>query len=293
MSDISIIGLGAMGTALARALVQAGHSVTVWNRSPEKMDSVVALGADGAARLEDALGASPKIMICINDYASTARLLDRPEVTPLLRDRTVIQSSTGTPKEAGDSDIWFRAQGATYMDAAIMVYPDTVGTPEAQILVAGPEAAFQDCRPLLQSLAGDLRYLGPNIRAAAALDLALLSRLMGIVFGTIHGAHLCEAEGISVAQLAALLPAGDRGRTIAQVIHDDSFEVGGAGATVEVSMGAVTHLQDQARDAGINSELPDLLMSWLKRAKAAGYGSQESASVVRILRESGRTDNGS
>lgn len=174
-----------------------------------------------------------------------------------------------------------------------MVYPDTVGTAEALILVAGPEAAFQDCRPLLQSLAGDLRYLGPNIRAAAALDLALLSRLMGIVFGTVHGAHLCEAEGIPVAHLAALLPAGDRGRTIAQVIHDDTFEVGGKGATVEVSMGAITHLQDQARDAGINSELPDVLMSWLKRAKAAGYGRQESASVVKILRETGRAENGS
>jgi len=286
MSEVSVIGLGAMGAALARTLVTAGHEVMVWNRSPEKTARLVALGAKGAAHLADALQASPKIMICIADYAAASRLLDRPDVTPLLRDRTVIQLSTGTPKEAGDSDIWFRAQGAAYLDAAIMVYPDTVGTAEALILVAGPEAAFQDCRPLLQSLAGDLRYLGPNIRAAAALDLALLSRLMGVVFGTIHGAHLCEAEGISVEHLAALLPAGDRGRTIAQVIHDDTFEVGGKGATVEVSMGAITHLQDQARDAGINGELPDLLMSWLKRAKAAGYGSQESASVVKILRES-------
>ena len=45
MTDISMIGLGAMGSALARAQIEAGHSVTVWNRSPQRMASLVAFGA--------------------------------------------------------------------------------------------------------------------------------------------------------------------------------------------------------------------------------------------------------
>lgn len=48
MSDISVLGLGSMGAALARALQRAGHRITVWNRSPEKMQSFVANGAKGA-----------------------------------------------------------------------------------------------------------------------------------------------------------------------------------------------------------------------------------------------------
>ncbi len=289
MSEISVIGLGAMGAALARALLKTGHEVTVWNRSPEKTEPIVALGAEGSPELGDALRARPRIIICIDDYEATSMLFHQPEVTPHLDGRTVIQLSTGTPREASDSDIWFREHGATYLDGAIMVYPGTIGTAEAQILVAGPEAAFQDCRAILQSLAGDLRYLGPNIRAAATLDLALLSRMAAIVYGTIHGAHLCEAEGISLADLAALLPVGDRAQTLVQVIHDDAFEVGGIAATVDVSAGVVARLQDQARDAGINSELPDLLMSWLKRARAAGYGGQDSAAVIKVLRGNGVT----
>ena len=47
MSDITVIGLGSMGSALARALVKAEHSVTVWNRSLEQMDCIIALGANG------------------------------------------------------------------------------------------------------------------------------------------------------------------------------------------------------------------------------------------------------
>ena len=289
MSEITVIGLGAMGAALAQALVKAERQVTVWNRSPEKMEPIVELGASGAPNLSDALRASPRIMICIDDYNATSMLLDQPGVSPLLSGRTVIQLSTGTPREAGDSDILFREHGATYLDGAIMVYPGTIGAADAQILVAGPEAAFQNCRTILQCLAGDLRYLGPNVRAAATLDLALLSRLEGMVFGAIHGARICEAEGVSVEQLAALYPVGDRARTLTQAIHDDVFEVGDIGATVDVAAGVAAGLQDQARDADINSEFPDLLMSLLKRAIAAGYGKQDTAAVIKVLRGKGNT----
>ena len=74
-------------------------------------------------------------------------------------------------------------------------------------------------------------------------------------------------------------------QTLVQIIHDDTFEVGGIAATVDVAAGVTARLQDQARDAGINSELPDLLMSWLKRAIAAGYGGQDSAAVIKVLRD--------
>ncbi len=197
--------------------------------------------------------------------------------------------STGTPKEAGDSDIWVREHGGTYLDGAIMVYPGNIGTADAQILVAGPEEAFQHCQAFLQCLGGDLRHLGPNVRAAATLDLALLSRLVGMVFGMIHGAHVCEAEGISLEQFAALLPAGDRAQTLVQVIHDDAFEVGGIAASVDVAAGATARLQGQAREAGINSEFPDLAMGLLKRAIAAGYGGQDTAAVIKVLRGNSNT----
>jgi 3-hydroxyisobutyrate dehydrogenase-like beta-hydroxyacid dehydrogenase len=284
MSEISVIGLGAMGAVLAQALLKAGHEVTVWNRSPEKMAPIVALGAKGATDLGDALRASPRIMICIADYKATSMLLDQPGVTPHLDGRTVIQLSTGTSKEAGDSDIWVREHGGTYLDGAIMSYPGNIGTADAQILVAGPEEAFQHCQAFFQCLGGDLRYLGPNVRAAKTLNLALLSRSSGMVFGVIHGAHVCEAEGIALEQFAALLPAGDRAQTLVQVILEDTFEVGGIATSVDVAASTTARQQSQAQDAGINSEFPDFAMRLLKRAIAAGYGRQDTAAVIKVLR---------
>ena len=61
MSDVTVIGLGAMGSAIARTELQAGHTVTVWNRSPDKIDPLVDIGASGSATLLDAIQASSHI----------------------------------------------------------------------------------------------------------------------------------------------------------------------------------------------------------------------------------------
>ena len=286
MSDITVIGLGAMGSALARTLLEAGRNVTVWNRSPEKIQPLVALGARGSSNFGEALAASPRVIVCLSEYDTTTELFEQPDVLPLLNGQTVIQLSTATPKEAAISEKWFSDHGASYLDGAILCWPGNIGTATGQIVVAGPEPVFADCRADLQHLAGDLRYLGQNIRAPATLDLAFLSRTVGIIFGSIHGALVCEAEGVPVSEFTALLPANDRAVPLTQAINDGSFDtITRAGATVDVAGSAVTRMRQQANDAGINSELPDLLCDWVKRAQKAGYGSQETAAVIKVIRQ--------
>ena len=288
MSDVTVIGLGAMGTALARTLMDAERNVTVWNRSPEKMEPLVALGAQGPSDFGEALAASPRVIVCISDYKTTAELFERPDITPVLNGRTVVQLSTGTPKDAKESEEWFKGFGASYLDGAILCWPRNIGTPSGLILVAGQEPAFEDCQTDLQHLAGDLRYLGSNIGAPSTLDLAWLSRLMGVVFGSIHGALLCESEGVPVSEFTALLPANDRAVPLTQTINDGTFaNVSKGGATVDVAGGALARIRQQATDAGINSELPNLWCEWVKRAQTAGYGSEETAAVVKVIRRNG------
>ena len=73
MSEITLIGLGAMGTALAKSLLENRHQLTVWNRSPEKMHHLSDLGASTTTSLEQAISASPRIMICITGYECYSR----------------------------------------------------------------------------------------------------------------------------------------------------------------------------------------------------------------------------
>ncbi len=103
MSDITVVGLGLMGSALARAIQQAGHDLTVWNRSPVKMQPFIDDGVASAPDVVSAIKASPVILICIDNYAVTEAMLRSDEVLPLMAGRTVVQLSTGTPKEAREA----------------------------------------------------------------------------------------------------------------------------------------------------------------------------------------------
>jgi len=283
MSDVSVIGLGAMGSALARVLMGAGRAVTVWNRSPGKAEALAALGARGAGTAADAFGASPVVLICVAGYAATEEIVAPGDAAQRLAGRTVVQLSTGTPKEAQEAADWFGRCDADYLDGAIHGGPQTIGTPDGHILVAGPEAAFARAEPLLRDLAADVGYLGPNIRAASAL--ATLCHHYGRFLGLAHGALLCESEGVGLDLYAALFPEGDRAHQFVRVVHEDAF--GNPPATLSVWAAALRRILEQASDAGISGEIPAFAAGLFDRAIAAGHGKENVAALVKVLRGSG------
>ena len=149
MNQVTAIGLGLMGAALARSIQRAGHSLTVWNRSGEKMQAFIDDGVDAAPDVESAIAASPVILICIDNYAVTDAIVKSDQVSALLAGRTVVQLSTGTPREARETAEWMKAHDAYYLDGAILCGPTAIGTDAAQILLSGDETAYERAGPLL------------------------------------------------------------------------------------------------------------------------------------------------
>ncbi len=141
MGDITVIGLGLMGAALARTIQRAGHDLVVWNRSPAKMQPFIEDGVAAAPDLASAITASPVILICIDNYAATKAMLGAGEVAAHLAGRTVVQLSTGTPREAREAAEWMQAQNVSYLDGAILAGPDNIGTDGSLILLSGEAAA--------------------------------------------------------------------------------------------------------------------------------------------------------
>lgn len=283
MSEITLIGLGAMGSALGRALLENKFELTVWNRSEEKTKALENLGAKTVSSIEAAIDASPRILICITQYEASRALLDQPSILPRLADKTIVQLSTGTPSEVRKSSQWVNDQGANYLDGSIMVYPETIGKEAAQILVSGDENTFRDCQPFINSLGGDVRYVGENITAAAALDLAVLSRLCAITPGVVNGAHICESEGVPLTYYADLFPEGDRARSLALSIHHNNF-TDNISASVNTAISCISAIKTHSEDLGINCELPKFGIDLYQRAVDAGLGDQDTASLIKVLR---------
>lgn len=283
MSDVTVIGLGAMGSALAHAFLRAGHTITVWNRTQSKAEPFVAIGAKLASSVSDAVESSPITVICIDNYELTNNLISENNLGETLANRALVQLTTGTPKEAEEFQALVTSFDCDYIDGAIMAYPDGIGSEDALFLFAGNETTYQNYQPLLSCLGGDLRYLGSNISTAASLDMALLTHELCSFLGAIHGVRICESQGIDPQLLASMFPQDEVARKPINIISSEAYT--DPGATLTVFNAAFQRVRSQARDTGINSEIPDLILSLFKRAIAAGYGEEDVASIIKVMRD--------
>src|SRR5687768_661543 len=109
--EAALIGLGAMGAALAHALLAKGRRITVWNRTAARAEPLQRAGAALAPDVAAAVAAAPVVIVCVTDYASTRALLEPVD----LRGRVLVQLSTGTPQEARETAAWAAARGAQYL----------------------------------------------------------------------------------------------------------------------------------------------------------------------------------
>lgn len=282
MPDISVIGLGLMGTALARAIKRAGHDLVVWNRSPGKMEPFRKDGVSCAESFASAVEASPVILICIDNYTVTRALLEGVSARQMLSGKTVVQLSSSTPKEAADAADWAQMRGAFYLDGAILAGPSDIGTAAATILLSGDRTAYDRSRDLLECLGQDtVRYLGENVRAASALDLAWLMSRYGTFLAAIHSANICQSEGVGVEEFIALVPDNPSLQHHAQTIRDEGYD--DFTASLRVWGEALHHIQQQGTDAGINTEIPDFIGGLFDRAVAAGLSETNVMSLKKIL----------
>ena len=285
MSDVTVIGLGAMGSAIARTELQAGHTVTVWNRSADKIDPLVDIGASGSATLLDAIQASSHIFICVDCYATSDNLLNDKNITGYLDGKTFVQIAQGTPTEARSSEAWLSNYGANYLDATIFCFPSMLGDPESIILVGGNQSCYESVQKYLNPLGGDLRFLGENIGAAAAVGLAVLSVSVALYMGVAHGAQICKTEGVEVGHLASVLYHGPKCKEMAEIIDASSYELGSLydGASLSVYNDIVKSILSHANDTESNSELPVFLSQIYQRGVDAGFGEEDRAALVKVL----------
>lgn len=287
MSSVTVVGLGEMGAALAGAFVRSGDRVTVWNRSAGKAEPMIRAGASLATSVAEAVRASEITVVCLSDYPATREVLASEGVDAALSNRTIVQLSTGTPREARDLEIWMHARGAEYLDGAILAWPRQIGTPEASIVVSGREGLYQRYESQLRKIAGTLTLLSDDVGKSAALFSAMLSYLAGHWIGLCQGARVCEVEGVSVtafgSMLADLTPLlGIEAKHLSEVIENDDYA--NPESTIKTAGTDVIRLVQHARESGINAEFPTFAAGLFRRAIDAGYGAEEHAALIKVLR---------
>lgn len=287
MSDVTVIGLGEMGSALVNALMTAGKTVTVWNRNPERARPLVDRGAILAVTPPDAFAASPIIIICVTDYTATYEILEINGALDALNGRIIVHLTSGIPKQARRLDKLLSANCVRYLDGAIAAWPSQIGTTDATILLSGEHQVYAEAEPLLEHLAGNLGLVGAEIGGALTLLNATLSYLAAHWIGFAHAAAICEAEGVDVGAFAGMLAelAPSLGNDIRHMGERISTNVFGdpdsvlATASVDVS-----RLVELSSDLSIGSDWPRFATSIFQRALDAGLGNKDTCAIVTVMR---------
>ncbi|TDB69909.1 NAD(P)-dependent oxidoreductase [Micromonospora sp. KC721] len=282
-AHVSVLGLGAMGGALAAALVKAGHATTVWNRSPGKADDLVAQGAQAAASPGDAVRASPLVVACLLNHASVHEVLD--PIVAELAGRTLVNVTTTTPAQSRELAAWAAAAGIAYLDGGILAVPDMIGQPGSSLLYSGSADAFNRYQPLLD-LWGTSTYFGDDAGLASLYDLALLAGMYVMFAGFMHGAAMVASAGVPAREFAAMaapwLTAMTGGfEEYAAVIDGGDYTVDGQQSLEFSDLGDIL---TASTDAGISTEAVAMVQRLIRRQIDAGHGREGFARIIESIK---------
>ncbi|WNV87794.1 NAD(P)-binding domain-containing protein [Umezawaea sp. Da 62-37] len=282
LTPTTVLGLGAMGSALAEALVAAGHPTTVWNRSATRPEP---RGCVRAGTVQDAVAASGLVILCLLDHGSVRDVLST--VGPL-DGKTIVNLTSCAPAQARDLAAWATERGADYLDGGIMAVPPMIATPAAFVLYSGSQTAFDHARPALDRF-GESHYLGTDPGSAALYDLSLLSGMYGLLAGILHAYAVIGSEGVAATSFAPLLArwlttmVGFTASAAEQIDRGD-YSVGVASSLAMQSAG-FTELLELAEHNGISPELIAPLGPLMARRVADGHGHEDIIGVIELLKK--------
>jgi 3-hydroxyisobutyrate dehydrogenase-like beta-hydroxyacid dehydrogenase len=281
---ITVLGLGAMGTAITRAWLAAGYELTVWNRTASRAEAVAAEGAKVTATAPEAVAAGDLVVACLLDDTSVGEVLADAD----LEGKDLVNITTSTPGEARDRAAWAAGRGARYLDGGIMAVPPMIGSPESggYVFYSGSQELFAERRETL-TVPAATRYVGEDPGSAALHDVALLSAMTGMFAGISHAFALMrgtkaaptEFAPLLIEWLTAMAPAANG---VATHLETGDYTLGVTSNLAMMVQGNATLLRT-AEEQDVSPELISPFMTLMEHRLADGHGDEGTTGVIDLL----------
>jgi len=197
VAEVGFVGLGVMGSGVARRLLEAGHTLTVWNRTREKAEPLLDAGAHWAETARDVAERSDIVFTMVTNTAAVKAVTEGADgiLAGLAPGKVYVDMSTASPANTRALAEQVAAIGAQMLDAPVSGSVITLEEGKLSIMVGGDAEAFERVKPVLEAIGPRVFHLGPNGTAVTmkiAINLSLAVQMLAFSEGVL----LAEKSGI-------------------------------------------------------------------------------------------------
>ena len=287
---VGMIGLGLMGTAMSRNLLERGFRVTGFDVLPQPVRTLQSVGGQGAgsaaavARVADVVMTSlPNGQIVEEAILGPQGVADggRPGLI-------VLETSTVAPATSQKVYRTLAQRGMPMLDATVSGISHMVAVRDCIFMVGGEERVFEAVRPIWDALARAAYYLGPS---GAGAQMKLVTNLiMGVtIMGVAEGLALGMKAGLNAHRMLDVLrdsAAASRMLDIrGQFMADRKYEP--PVARIDVFLKDIALMLENSREHAMPVPMTELMERLFRDAKGEGYGAVEIAAVIETYRRRG------
>jgi 3-hydroxyisobutyrate dehydrogenase len=283
---IGFIGLGIMGSGMARRVAGAGFPLTVYNRHPERAAAFAQFGARTAATPREAAVGSDIIMSMVADDAASRDvwLGEQGALSGTAAGSVLIESSTVSPAWIQELAAAATGRGCELLDAPVTGSKNQAASGELTFLVGGSAAALEKARPALAAMSRAIVPLGQT--GNGALLKLINNFICGVQAASLaQGLALIEKSGLNRDQAVDFLknaaPGSPLVKTLADRMTASDFTPNFLLKLMAKDLG---YANEEGKRHGLDLTTAANALAVFKRAMSLGHGDKDMAAIIEPLR---------
>ncbi|WP_242245293.1 NAD(P)-binding domain-containing protein [Bacillus cereus group sp. BfR-BA-01330] len=289
MSKITVVGCGVMGSALIRAFMKAGHTITIVDKNPTVAKPFVAEGATFKLSLDDALDCD-FVLLNLPDYKIATQVIEQCK-SKAIKGKIIVNTTTTTPTQARIFEQMIKDRGAIALESVIICYPHDIGTHRAYLVYSGPKEAFDQIEDQLSALSSP-HFVGTDIRFAEIIEMSTSALQFGLYWFALLGSALCIRNKLPISEyckhIKVALPVV--GHQLVTHLPDNLENYTGkfqdaTVASLDVHTHGLQTVMKTLEDNNIDTSVCEVMEKQMKVAIDVGYGKCDfEAAITQLLK---------
>jgi 3-hydroxyisobutyrate dehydrogenase-like beta-hydroxyacid dehydrogenase len=285
MASLGFVGLGMMGSRMVTRLLNAGHTVTGYNRTRSKVEPLIQQGMNWAATPREVAESADIIFANVTDNQALLTITEGSEgiLAGLRPGKIYVVMSTNSPAVIQDLAQRASAVGAHLLDAPVSGSKLTLEQGKLTVIVAGDEAAFEQVKPIFEVIGPTVIYIGSSGQAMA-LKIGINISIVTQVISFIEGVLLAESYGVPrpkaievMLNSAIASPALKyRGPFVGAMPDEAWFDVSMMQKDIALAL-------ELGRELGVTLPTTSIAHDLLVQARQLGYADQDFAILFKVL----------